>query len=170
MAVPKAQRVVFSLRQAKDLSTGETLVAASVVLRNDVPDDLPNVEVDLHRLSQIFYNIIGNACKFTSKGFVKVTAALVGENDGSGSGDAWVRVSVEDSGNGIAEEDIPRLFKEFGQANNAKSRQFAGTGLGLCICKQLVELHGGKIWVSSTSVLSPANRHSQPSSHLHSCG
>ena len=59
-------------------------------------------------------------------------------------------VSVSDTGGGISAEDIPKLFKEFGQANNDHARQFAGTGLGLSICKELVELHGGQISVKST--------------------
>lgn len=78
-----------------------------------------------------------------------VKARPCANTDGTGEGTAFVELSIVDTGNGIAADDIGKLFKEFGQANNAKARQFAGTGLGLCICKELVELHGGQIWVTS---------------------
>jgi two-component system sensor histidine kinase ChiS len=114
------------------------------------------VKADLHRVSQVLYNLVGNACKFTSKGTIAVHAKLVGNPTGTEAPAAgedasnWILVSVTDTGGGISAEDIPKLFKEFGQANNDHARQFAGTGLGLSICKELVELHGGQIWVKST--------------------
>eukprot|EP00039_Didymoeca_costata_P000890 m.47794 g.47794 ORF g.47794 m.47794 type:complete len:539 (+) comp10534_c0_seq1:282-1898(+) len=137
-------KVVYSLRSARDHSSGQSLVATGVTLRDDVSASLPNIKVDKHRLSQILYNLVGNACKFTTQGFVKIYAEKIQEK-----GKEFLKICVEDSGNGIAEDDLPRLFKEFGQANNEKSREFAGTGLGLSICKELVELHGGRIWVTS---------------------
>jgi len=80
---------------------------------------------------------------------VSVKARACNNANGKEVGTNFVCISVQDTGNGISAEDIGKLFKEFGQANNDKARQFAGTGLGLCICKELVELHGGEIWVES---------------------
>jgi Amt family ammonium transporter len=64
--------------------------------------------------------------------------------------DAFVEIAVTDTGIGIKEEDLPKLFQEFTQLDSSLAKQYQGTGLGLAITKRLVELHGGRIWVEST--------------------
>jgi PAS domain S-box-containing protein len=101
----------------------------------------PRVNGDPNRLQQIFWNVLSNAVKFTPEdGSIAVTLDM--EN-------TFVRVTVRDTGIGIAAEFMPYVFQPFRQADRQFSRQFSGLGLGLSICKQLVELHGGKIEASS---------------------
>lgn len=154
----EVEKIVYSFRSARDQSTGETLIAPEVTLRNDVPVKTPLITADRHRLSQVLYNIIGNACKFTRSGFVKVSARKIDtprEENTAGAAETatlasgWLAISVEDTGVGIKSENFGRLFEEFEQADNSDGREFIGTGLGLSICKELVELHGGRISVES---------------------
>lgn len=97
---------------------------------------------DVDRLRQVLINLIGNAMKFTSAGEVRVEV---------GKGDAGrLRFAVTDTGIGIAQESLGRIFESFTQADNSTTRRFGGTGLGLAICRQLIELMGGFIGVDST--------------------
>lgn len=106
----------------------------------EIPEQLPNVYADEDRLLQILYNLIGNAIKFTKRGFIKVTA----EAD-----DERVNIHVKDSGIGIPREKQALIFESFEQVGSAVSREYGGTGLGLSITKKLVELHGGQLYVQS---------------------
>jgi len=95
------------------------------------------------RLTQVLANLANNAIKFTAKGGVTVRA---GKPEGSG----LIRFEVQDTGIGIAKEELPLLFRPFQQADTSTTRRFGGTGLGLAICKQLVEMmEGGSIGVES---------------------
>jgi signal transduction histidine kinase/DNA-binding response OmpR family regulator len=121
---------------------------------------------DPTRLRQVVLNLVGNAIKFTDVGGVTVTVTLLpatlaspGASTGSttnGEPVARVRVEVVDSGPGIPEKIGARLFEPFAQADSSISRRFGGTGLGLAICRQLVELMGGTIGM--TSVLGRGSR------------
>ncbi len=105
----------------------------------DCPDDLPLVFADPQRLEQVVVNLLHNAIKFTPGG---------GRIDVSARGNRRDRhFSVKDTGIGIAQEDLPRIFERFFKADRARSK--GGTGLGLAISRHLVEAHGGKIWVES---------------------
>jgi signal transduction histidine kinase len=106
-----------------------------------LPADLPLVEADRPKLRRILVNLVSNAIKFTSKGG-QVTVRAVRE-------DGAVRISVSDTGVGIAPEDVKLLFDKYEQARSRATRGEKGTGLGLYITKQLVELHGGEIKVES---------------------
>lgn len=97
------------------------------------------------RLHQIFMNLLSNSYKFTSKGSVIVSAKTDFEDRDS----IRVTCSVADSGIGITQEQVSRLFKPFSQADSSTQRQFGGSGLGLSICKALVEVLNGKIWLES---------------------
>jgi len=101
---------------------------------------------DPFRLRQVLANLVNNAVKFTPQGEVIVRARVV---DGS-AGMAWVSLSVEDTGIGIAPENQEKIFEHFSQADGTTTRQFGGTGLGLAISRRLVELMGGHIRVESS--------------------
>src|SRR5262249_53680509 len=100
---------------------------------------LPASYGDIRRLRQIFLNLVSNAVKFTPHGNVSLKAHF--END-------TIRVTVSDTGIGIAPEDQKMIFESFKQANN-DLLEIVGTGLGLPISKYFVETHGGKIWLES---------------------
>jgi two-component system sensor histidine kinase ChiS len=118
-------------------------------LINSVAPELPPIAADENRLQQILYNLIGNAIKFTESGTVEVSAELVTGNAQSPP-NSQLAITVSDTGIGIAEDKLERIFESFEQADGSTAREYGGTGLGLTVAQQLVELHGGKIWVSST--------------------
>jgi two-component system phosphate regulon sensor histidine kinase PhoR len=103
------------------------------------------VKADRDRIKQVFTNLIDNAIKFNKKnGIVKIYAGvLIGK----------IKITIEDSGLGIPEKDIPRIFERFYRVDKARSRELGGTGLGLSIVKHIVELHGGMAGVESTEGL-----------------
>lgn len=101
---------------------------------------------DANRLRQILLNLVSNAVKFTESGGIRVNAACLGETD---SGDVVIRIEVRDTGIGIPEKILEKLFRPFTQADASTTRRYGGTGLGLTISKQLIELMGGQIGVES---------------------
>jgi PAS domain S-box-containing protein len=103
------------------------------------------VKSDSVRLGQVLLNLVSNAIKFTKKGFVKVKVLLLDE----GSDYQNIRFVVQDSGIGIKEENLEKIFQAFAQADNSIERKFGGTGLGLAISKQIVASLGGLITVQS---------------------
>jgi len=121
----------------------------NIQLINSVAPELPPIAADENRLEQILYNLIGNAIKFTEKGTVEISAELVNGNEQSPL-NSQLAITVSDTGIGIPEDKLERIFESFEQADGSTAREYGGTGLGLAVAKQLVELHGGKICVSST--------------------
>jgi len=120
-----------------------TALAAKKGIELDVemPPTLPDVHIDPGRIKQVLYNLIANAIKFTPRGgVVKVSARADAK---------YLTVIVSDTGVGIAQEDLPRLFREFEQLPQANGVRPEGTGLGLALTRRLVELHGGKVEVES---------------------
>ncbi len=105
-----------------------------------VDPDLPLVRADENRVQQILLNLVGNAIKFTDSGRVEVSARQEGDT---------LVVQVTDTGIGIAADELERIFESFQQADPSIGREYRGTGLGLSVSKQLVELHGGRIWAES---------------------
>ncbi|WP_445175112.1 ATP-binding protein [Microcoleus sp.] len=118
-------------------------------LINSVAPELPTIAADENRLQQILYNLIGNAIKFTESGTVEISAELVTGNAQSPP-NSQLAITVSDTGIGIGEDKLERIFESFEQGDGSTAREYGGTGLGLTVAQQLVELHGGKIWVSST--------------------
>jgi PAS domain S-box-containing protein len=108
----------------------------------DVPD---NLDGDLGRLRQIIVNLVGNAIKFTDRGEILLDVELVSSMEQS----VELQFSVRDTGIGIPENEIDKIFDMFEQVGRFSTRRHSGTGLGLAICQRLVELMGGRIWVES---------------------
>lgn len=112
----------------------------------DLDPALPtHVTGDAYRFQQVLLNLIRNAIKFTSSGSIKVQAKV----RSVGEGLCKAQFAVADTGIGISEQVRARLFQRFSQADSRANRQYGGVGLGLSICKQLVDLMGGRIWVES---------------------
>src|SRR6056297_960919 len=116
-------------------------------IKSNVPD---NVIGDPFRLKQVISNLIGNAIKFTYEGKIILSAALDKKHNGSFT----LLFSIEDTGIGIPKEKLKDIFASFSQADGSTTRKFGGTGLGITISKQLVELMGGEISVESPSSIS----------------
>lgn len=121
---------------------------AKVVERNMgfevlIPIDTPKVLADKEKIHQVLENLVGNAFKFTPNGG-RITIE-------SKTGDGYLEIMVSDTGRGITAEDLPKLFTKFGRLGNSlvSVAESGGTGLGLYICKQIIDLHKGKIWVES---------------------
>jgi two-component system sensor histidine kinase/response regulator len=125
--------------------------AKGLELACQVDDDVAAVlRGDPGRLRQVLINLVGNAVKFTEHGEVLITVKRAAENETSSTpGSTFLRFAVRDTGIGITQEARGRLFKAFSQADGSTTRTFGGTGLGLVICKQLVEMMGGEIDISS---------------------
>ena len=119
------------------------LVNQSVALHFETPEDVPPIYSDESKVSQILRNFISNALKYTERGEVRVSARVTPQRDG-------VEFTVADTGIGIPEQDIERVFDEFVQIENPLQRRVKGTGLGLPLSKRLAELLGGAISVQST--------------------
>lgn len=110
-------------------------------LINSIKPGVPPVDADENRLQQILLNLVDNAVKFTESGTITVSAEVKAE---------LLYTSVADTGIGIPGENFTRIFQSFEQGEGSAGRPYGGTGLGLTVTKQLVELHGGKIEVEST--------------------
>ena len=127
-----------SVRMVKEVAHRKRI---DIVL--DVESDLPEIIADERRLKQILVNLLSNAVKFTPDG------GKVGLQIERSSGDASVICSVWDSGIGISQENLGRLFQPFTQLDSRLSRQYNGTGLGLALVRRMVEMHGGTVRVQS---------------------
>ena len=127
-----AQVVVVMLRS--------TISDKAISLVNDIDVNLVCVKADEKRLQQILFNLVGNALKYTEKGTVRIVATHFKEQ---------VTLKVIDSGLGISEEDLTRIFTPFEQLDGGNQRAQGGTGIGLSLTKQLVEMHGGRLQVKS---------------------
>jgi signal transduction histidine kinase/DNA-binding response OmpR family regulator/HAMP domain-containing protein len=121
-------------------STSSLFAHKPVKLSKDIAPNLPLCQGDRDRLIQVVINLISNAIKFTDKGAVTLKAAIKGHE---------LVVSVIDSGSGIKPEDQPLVFEKFKQVGDTMTDKPQGTGLGLPICKEIIEHLGGRLWVES---------------------
>ncbi|MBB5055498.1 signal transduction histidine kinase/DNA-binding response OmpR family regulator/ligand-binding sensor domain-containing protein [Granulicella aggregans] len=121
-------------------ATASLFEAKKLMLVRTIEPDLPTVTGDSDRLIQVVINLISNAVKFTDEGSITCSAELK---------DGQIVVGVTDSGIGIAPADQPKVFEKFKQVGDTLTDKPKGTGLGLPICKEIVEYHGGSIWVES---------------------
>ena len=135
----------FSLRELLDAALtmlrekahkGKLTVTMEITPQGDI-----TIVADQRKLKQILFNLLSNAIKFTPEGGTVDISAL---RDGG-----FVKITVTDNGMGIKEEDIPKLFQAFTQLESVYTKVHEGTGLGLVLTRQLVELHGGTVWVKS---------------------
>jgi signal transduction histidine kinase len=139
------ERQPVSLRKLLEKNISDVAPAArrkNIRLKvDDLPDETVTVNCDADRFSQVLQNLLSNAIKYTPEGGeVEVNAEV-------GRGEVWVKVA--DTGIGIPEEDLPRLFDKFYRVNTRQHMAVPGTGLGLSIVKEIIEQHGGRIWVDS---------------------
>jgi signal transduction histidine kinase len=127
----------------------EKAMRHSIDLKLDLNAIPEIISADERKLKQILYNLLSNAVKFSQdSGQVNIsTKQVIIPTDGNQQ--TAIEISVRDTGIGIRQEDLERIFDPFEQADNSASRRYQGTGLGLSLTKKLVELHGGKIWAES---------------------
>jgi two-component system phosphate regulon sensor histidine kinase PhoR len=118
----------------------QPLKAKGLEVRQNMEKNLPSIKGDFFRLEQVFINLIDNAVKYTEKGTIEISATAQ---------DKRVRITISDTGSGIAKEHLPRIFERFYTADKSRSRKLGGTGLGLSIVKHILGLHNGVITVSS---------------------
>ncbi|NTW62696.1 MAG: response regulator [Chlorobiaceae bacterium] len=143
------EQIVFDLRKLLESFSAVMAIKADEKNLEFICAPSPDVPAffkgDPGRIQQILNNLVGNAIKFTHKGEITVAVAMQSEKND----DAVLRFSVKDTGIGIPENKLNRLFKSFTQVDASTTRKYGGTGLGLAISRQLVELMGGKIGVNS---------------------
>jgi signal transduction histidine kinase len=143
------EKIPFSLKDAVDTAwhtlnfkAADKNLEFKINIDPKVPDTIVG---DPTRLNQILINLAGNAIKFTEKGSVSIN---ITETKREGN-DSLIQFAIVDTGIGISEENLGKVFESFSQASSDTTRKFGGTGLGLTISKQLVELQGGKVWLTS---------------------
>ncbi|MBI4482152.1 MAG: HAMP domain-containing protein [Acidobacteria bacterium] len=143
----ESQRVEFrwesvSLRETVDQllnSFQKQISDKELAVRNEIPAELAPARADLHYLEQVFINLIDNAIKYTpGKGEIRI---------GGREADGLLEVEISDTGPGIPDGDLPRVFERFYRVDKGRSREMGGTGLGLSIVKHVVQAHGGRVWV-----------------------
>ena len=149
---------VRQLALEKQLADINQIMTRAVTMLKPLADDkgidiactlapsLPKTAVDIDRMSQVFYNILINAIRYSpDQGRIEVATVLTEAENRQ-----WTMVSVTDSGPGITPDDMPYLFDHFYRGDKSRDRRSGGSGLGLAIVKQLVENHGGTVAVNST--------------------
>jgi two-component system phosphate regulon sensor histidine kinase PhoR len=128
-----AEKVILSLdKQAKD---------KSIKIENKIPDNISNLSADEALISQVLLNLMDNAIKYNNEGGnISITAHDKGK---------FTQIDINDTGTGIPEKDLPRIFERFYRVDKARSREMGGTGLGLSIVKHIIQSHGGEVSVKS---------------------
>ncbi len=126
--------IVYNVYSAVELLANNK----NISLKVDIAPELPQARGDERRLTQVLFNLVGNAIKFTDDGEVAIKAS---------SSNGSVTVAVHDTGPGISAADQEKIFEEFQQADLSTTKEKGGTGLGLAIAKRIVEMHGGRLWV-----------------------
>lgn len=115
----------------------------NIKLETEISKELPHVKMDIERILQVLRNLIGNAVKFSRNyGYVRVFARQI---------DQGIKISIVDRGTGIPEENLTKIFDKFQQTTLVSPGKIRGTGLGLYIVNRIIHIHGGKVWVESTS-------------------
>jgi len=143
----------------------------NIQLKTAIPPYLPKLLVDQRRIQQVLINLLNNAVKFTPEGGKVTLEISLWSEKNETLQDNYLRMAVTDTGIGISAKDINKLFKSFVQLDSTLNRQYNGTGLGLALVKQIVELHNGKVGVTSElgvgscfTIDLPYQEHDTPSS------
>lgn len=121
----------------------------SIQLKIKLPRNLPDQVLDERRIRQVLINLLNNAVKFTLEGGQITLEVTKQESPKSSHTNDWLHFAIIDTGIGIAPENIKKLFQPFVQIDSALNRQYSGAGLGLALVKQIVELHNGKVGLTS---------------------
>ena len=135
----KPVSVAEIIKLASDI-TSSTFEQHGLELECDVENDLPEISGDKYRLEQVLINLFSNAIKFTENGYIRCRAWMINSE---------ILISVKDTGEGINKDDQESVFEKFRQVSIVPKDKPRGTGLGLPICKEIVNRHGGRIWVES---------------------
>ena len=135
----KPVSVAGIIKLASDI-TSSAFEQHGLELECDVEDDLPEITGDKYRLGQGLINLFSNAIKFTENGYIRCRAWMINSE---------ILISVKDTGEGINKDDQESVFEKFRQVSIVPKDKPRGTGLGLPICKEIVNRHGGRIWVES---------------------
>lgn len=131
--LPLVERIISSLKGQMENK--------SIKVKINIPKDLPDVLIDETRIKQVLHNFIDNAIKYNHpNGEIAITAF---------DQDNFIRVDISDTGIGIPDKDLPRIFERFYRVDKARSRELGGTGLGLSIVKHIVQAHSGEVSVKS---------------------
>ena len=144
--------LVFEEAEVRPVIDGIVATIQPLIAKNanqldvDVAEDLGSVETDVTRLRQSVFNLLSNASKFTKQGTVTLRAHRETVDDGS----EWLELAVCDTGIGMTDEQLRKIFEAFSQAENTTSRDYGGTGLGLTITRRLCQMMGGDVTVEST--------------------
>lgn len=128
-------------RIAHEAATEAQLRARGHIIRSEVENGLPRVGIDAKRIRQVLDNILDNAIKYSEEG-TEIVVSVVQQN-------RELRSSVSDQGIGIPVDDVTRVFERLYRVEHPATRKRKGVGLGLAICRGLVEAHGGRIWIES---------------------
>ncbi len=146
---------IDSLCRSTLLFVKQQAIQKRIYIETQFSQDLPEIPVDERRIRQVLINLLNNAVKFTPEGgkiTIETTASAIACHDEHAqTPQKFLRIAVSDNGIGISPDNIPKLFQPFVQIDSALNRQYNGTGLGLALTKQIIELHGG--WVELTSEL-----------------
>ncbi|HEY3699518.1 MAG TPA: ATP-binding protein [Spongiibacteraceae bacterium] len=145
LELQRSQTDVRELLQNTLPMVREQALARAINLQLTIDAAVDSAWLDARKVTQIVINLLANAVKFTAAGGdVSLSADLI-----SRDGEQWLHIAVQDTGIGIAAEDIPKLFRSFEQVDSSARGHMQGTGLGLALVKQLTELHGGDVAVES---------------------
>ena len=122
-----------------------------ISLESNVPNALPQVLIDSSRMEQVISNLLTNAVRHTPQGGSIITTVAMEDDSDAAHGIAGrhLVVSIRDTGEGIPAESLPHIFERFYRVDSSRTRREGGTGLGLAIVKQIIEAHGGRVWVES---------------------
>ncbi len=140
---PQAVDTADVVRLVIELS-GHLIGKKSIRVINQVPIDLPLARADEQRLEQVLYNLIGNAIKYTDEGKIIVSSNKL---------DNAIRIQIVDTGQGIPNDQLHQIFEPLNQVKTDKNQYIKGAGLGLSISRQLIEIMGGQLYVSSQSMV-----------------
>ena len=138
----RIETIISDIRNVMSYSLSEKSIEMSAYVSDQIDF---NVVGDPLRLHQVLLNITSNAVKFTERGYITINVDVTDRKGDT----AELLFTVSDSGIGMTEDQVSKVFDAFGQADSSTTRKYGGTGLGLAICKNLVELMGGRIWLES---------------------